>query len=171
MQLDLLNVPAKKASGSVSSEGSTPVMTAGHSQSHEAVAQVDAPLVPREKAPDAFKTITEVAEQLDVQQYVLRFWESKFSQVKPVKMRGGRRYYRPEDVDILVTIKNLLYKQGYTIKGAKKALSVGVEKASKLKAKTQPKMTDDLSDRQMNQLAVIRQELMGLRDVLKPFVF
>ncbi len=76
-----------------------------------------------DKAPGAFKTISETATLLNVPQHVLRFWESRFSQIKPLKLRGGRRYYRPEDIDILTTIKNLLYKQGYTIEGAKKAFS------------------------------------------------
>jgi DNA-binding transcriptional MerR regulator len=72
------------------------------------------------KAPGAFRTISEVADVLDVPQHVLRFWESKFSQVKPMKRGGGRRYYRPEDVDILRGIRHLLYTDGYTIKGVQK---------------------------------------------------
>lgn len=72
------------------------------------------------KSPNALKTISEAADLLDVPQHVLRFWETKFSQIKPLKRSGGRRYYRPEDIDTLLKIKNLLYKQGYTIKGAKK---------------------------------------------------
>ena len=76
---------------------------------------------PDEKAPSAFRTISETASFLGVPQHVLRFWESRFSQIRPLKLRGGRRYYRPEDIEILTTIKTLLYKQGYTIKGAKKA--------------------------------------------------
>ncbi len=75
------------------------------------------------KAHDAFKTISETADMLDLPAHVLRFWESKFGQLKPLKLRGGRRYYRPQDIDTLVTIKQLLYKQGYTIKGARKALA------------------------------------------------
>lgn len=70
-----------------------------------------------------FKTISEVAEQLDLPQHVLRFWETQFSQVKPVKRKGGRRFYASKDVEILEKIKNLLYVKGYTIKGAKKALN------------------------------------------------
>lgn len=76
-----------------------------------------------EKSPEAFKTISEAAEELGVEQHVLRFWETKFTQIKPLKRRGGRRYYRPEDMEILHRIQHLLYKQGFTIKGAKKALS------------------------------------------------
>lgn len=74
------------------------------------------------KAPDAFRTISEVSEALDTPAHVLRFWESKFSQVKPVKRAGGRRYYRPDDVELLSGIKSLLHEQGMTIKGAQKLL-------------------------------------------------
>lgn len=75
-----------------------------------------------QKAQGAFRTISEVAEHLDVQQHVLRFWETKFSQVKPLTRGGGRRYYRPEDVEVLEKIHTILYKEGYTIKGAQKLL-------------------------------------------------
>ena len=71
-----------------------------------------------DKAPDAFRTISEVADELDIPQHVLRFWESRFPQIKPMKRAGGRRYYRPEDVDLLRGIKHLLYAEGYTIRGA-----------------------------------------------------
>src|SRR5206468_1590018 len=70
-----------------------------------------------EKSAQAFRTISEVASELDVPQHVLRFWESKFSQVRPLKRGGGRRYYRPEDIDLLRRIRTLLYEDGYTIKG------------------------------------------------------
>ncbi len=75
-----------------------------------------------DKSPDAFRTISEVADDLDVPQHVLRFWESKFHQIKPLKRGGGRRYYRPSDVDLLRGIKQLLYGDGYTIKGVQKIL-------------------------------------------------
>lgn len=74
------------------------------------------------KAPGAFRTISEVADELGVQQHVLRFWETKFTQVKPLKRGGGRRYYRPEDVALLKRIHTLLYSEGYTIKGVQKLL-------------------------------------------------
>lgn len=74
------------------------------------------------KSSAAFRTISEVADDLDVAQHVLRFWESKFAQVRPLKRGGGRRYYRPEDVDLLRQIRSLLYDEGYTIKGAQKLL-------------------------------------------------
>lgn len=75
-----------------------------------------------DKAPEAFRTISEVAEQLDVPQHVLRFWETRFSQIRPMKRGGGRRYYRPADVDLLKGIRTLLYGEGYTIRGAQKIL-------------------------------------------------
>lgn len=75
-----------------------------------------------DKSPDAFRTISEVAEALDLPQHVLRFWETRFTQIKPLKRGGGRRYYRPADVDLLKGIKQLLYGQGYTIKGAQRLL-------------------------------------------------
>ncbi len=81
-----------------------------------------AQLAVRTKSPEAFRTISEVASDLDVPQHVLRFWESRFAQVRPVKRAGGRRYYRPEDVDLLRGIRALLYSEGYTIKGVQKVL-------------------------------------------------
>ena len=74
------------------------------------------------KSPDAFRTISEVATELDVPQHVLRFWETKFSQIKPLKRAGGRRYYRPADVDLIRGIQALLYGEGYTIKGVQRIL-------------------------------------------------
>jgi DNA-binding transcriptional MerR regulator len=78
-----------------------------------------------EKSAQAFRTISEVASELDVPQHVLRFWESKFSQVRPLKRGGGRRYYRPEDIDLLRRIRSLLYDDGYTIKGVQRLLKEG----------------------------------------------
>ena len=78
-----------------------------------------------EKSAQAFRTISEVASELDVPQHVLRFWESKFSQVRPLKRGGGRRYYRPEDIDLLRRIRTLLYDDGYTIKGVQRLLKEG----------------------------------------------
>src|ERR687893_357640 len=75
-----------------------------------------------DKSPDAFRTISEVAEDLDVPQHVLRFWETRFAQIKPLKRGGGRRYYRPDDVDLLKGIRHLLYGEGYTIKGVQRIL-------------------------------------------------
>jgi DNA-binding transcriptional MerR regulator len=75
-----------------------------------------------DKAPDAFRTISEVAEQLDVPQHVLRFWESRFREIRPMKRGGGRRYYRPDDLDLLRGIRHLLYGEGYTIRGVQRLL-------------------------------------------------
>jgi len=80
------------------------------------------------KSEAAFRTISEVADDLEVPQHVLRFWESKFPQVKPLKRGGGRRYYRPEDVALLRRIRDLLYSEGYTIKGVQKLLREGGHK-------------------------------------------
>jgi DNA-binding transcriptional MerR regulator len=74
------------------------------------------------KSAEAFRTIGEVAARLDIPQHVLRFWESKFPQIKPLKRGGGRRYYRPEDVELLERIRELLYVDGYTVKGVQKLL-------------------------------------------------
>jgi DNA-binding transcriptional MerR regulator len=75
-----------------------------------------------DKSPDAFRTISEVAEDLDLPQHVLRFWETRFGQIRPLKRGGGRRYYRPDDVDLLRGIRALLYGQGYTIRGVQRIL-------------------------------------------------
>ena len=75
-----------------------------------------------DKAPDAFRTISEVADDLDIPQHVLRFWETRFAQIKPMKRSGGRRYYRPDDVDLLRGIRRLLYGEGYTIRGVQRIL-------------------------------------------------
>jgi DNA-binding transcriptional MerR regulator len=75
-----------------------------------------------DKSPDAFRTISEVGEDLDLPQHVLRFWETRFTQIKPLKRGGGRRYYRPADVELLKGIRHLLYDQGYTIKGVQRLL-------------------------------------------------
>src|SRR5882757_4877591 len=82
------------------------------------------------KAPNAFRTISEVADGLHIPQHVLRFWETKFPQVKPLKRGGGRRYYRPDDIALLRRISDLLYIQGYTIKGVQRLLREGGGKLS-----------------------------------------
>ena len=92
------------------------------------------------KSPEAFRTISEVAAELDVPPHVLRFWESKFSQIKPLKRGGRRRYYRPEDVDLLRRIRGLLYGDGYTIKGVQKVLR---ERGAKSLAVTPPAARGD----------------------------
>ena len=75
-----------------------------------------------DKSPDAFRTISEAAEELDLPQHVLRFWETRFATIKPLKRGGGRRYYRPDDVLLLRGIRHLLYDQGFTIKGVQRIL-------------------------------------------------
>jgi DNA-binding transcriptional MerR regulator len=76
-----------------------------------------------DKSADAFRTISEAAEELSVPQHVLRFWETRFSQIKPLKRAGGRRYYRPRDIELLRLIKRLLYGEGYTIKGVQRVFN------------------------------------------------
>ncbi len=85
----------------------------------------DAPRLRAKKAPTAFRTISEVADELHIPQHVLRFWETKFPQIKPLKRGGGRRYYRPDDIQLLRRISDLLYIQGYTIKGVQRLLRDG----------------------------------------------
>ncbi|WGF90543.1 MerR family transcriptional regulator [Marinivivus vitaminiproducens] len=131
------------------------------------------------KSAGAFRTISEVAGDLDVAQHVLRFWESKFPQVRPLKRGGGRRYYRPEDVDILRQIRSLLYDQGYTIKGAQQCLKTtrrrGGQPASPLppappaleltSAKPQP--MPELPDLVRHRLTRLRDELEAARSQLR----
>ena len=114
------------------------------------------------KSAAAFRTISEVAGGLDIPQHVLRFWESKFSQIKPLKRGGGRRYYRPDDIALLQRIKSLLYDDGYTIKGVQKLLREGGLKASDADAQTAP------ADGSNGELKAILDELVAVRDMLKP---
>ena len=123
-----------------------------------------------QKKAGAFRTIREVADHLEVEQHVLRFWETKFNQIKPMKRGGGRRYYRPEDIVVLERIHQLLYKEGYTIKGAQKVLKGAtrnqIAEASNSNDKEQPKtnLVKGLTDKQLN---VIKQTLDNLRDMRK----
>ena len=101
-----------------------------------------------EKSPDAFRTISEAADELDLPQHVLRFWETRFSTIKPLKRGGGRRYYRPEDVLLLKGIRHLLYDQGFTIKGVQKILKdqgvryvAGIGEGRPLEALPEPEAT------------------------------
>ena len=139
------------------------------------------------KSASAFRTISEVANSLGVQQHVLRFWETKFSQVKPLKRGGGRRYYRPEDVDLLEAIHHLLYVEGYTIKGVQKLLrDVGkkkiiknfsgsaLKKREEAQQETHPKTeavesrgTGTLNPQQRNALESVLRELKELRGMIK----
>jgi DNA-binding transcriptional MerR regulator len=134
-----------------------------------------APTAPAEerpaKASSAFRTISEVAEELDVAQHVLRFWESKFPAVRPLKRGGGRRYYRPEDVELLRLIRKLLYEEGYTIKGAQKVLRA--QRAGSRAARTaEPAdpagaVGPQLGGGARHRLAAIRAELEELRTRLR----
>jgi len=129
-----------------------------------------------DKAPEAFRTISEVAEQLDVPQHVLRFWETRFSQIRPMKRGGGRRYYRPADVDLLKGIRTLLYGEGYTIRGAQKILKdngiahvigigrgevvvVPVEEPAKPGRKSVAKPTTSEAARETIAMSAVRQEV------------
>ena len=106
-----------------------------------------------EKSVGAYKTISEVSKKIDVPSHVLRFWETKFSQVKPIKRSGGRRYYRSEDIDVLNRIRTLLYQEGYTIKGAKKVLKSDL-KSNLDKSKTSLTSLVNLS---VSEFAILRK--------------
>ena len=124
------------------------------------------------KSPDAFRTISEVAAELDVPQHVLRFWESKFTQVRPLKRGGGRRYYRPEDVELLRRIRTLLYAEGYTIKGVQRVLRENSRK-SVIEAERAPAATaaeDEtrgLHRDQRKQIQSVMSDLIALQRLLK----
>ena len=119
------------------------------------------------KSPDAFRTIGEVSEELAVPQHVLRFWETKFPQVRPLKRSGGRRYYRPEDVALLRHIRHLLHAEGYTVRGVQKLLR---ERASRPAAPTTPDLFETQSPLDPEDRAKatrILDELCTLRDMLR----
>jgi DNA-binding transcriptional MerR regulator len=128
------------------------------------------------KSAAAFRTISEVAGDLEVAQHVLRFWESKFPQVRPLKRGGGRRYYRPEDVDLLRQIRSLLYEEGYTIKGAQKLLrsqrrpgggdEIPEERPAAGAAAAAPP-APALTPEARGRLRRLREELVALRDALR----
>ena len=115
------------------------------------------------KSAAAFRTISEVAEDLDVPQHVLRFWETKFSQVRPLKRGGGRRYYRPEDVELLRHIRDLLYTEGYTIKGVQRLLRESGGRAVVEEAVE----GQGLTGAQRRELKALRDELVALRNLLE----
>ena len=128
------------------------------------------------KSATAFRTISEVAGELDVAQHVLRFWESKFPQVRPLKRGGGRRYYRPEDVDKLRQIRSQRYEEGYTIKGAQKLLKgqrrplgqdgeAGAEAPADSEALARPRL--ELLPEVRERLVELREELVALREALR----
>lgn len=107
------------------------------------------------KSPSAFRTISEVADELHIPQHVLRFWESKFTQVKPLKRGGGRRYYRPDDIGLLRRISDLLYIQGYTIKGVQRLLREG---GGRLSDNIPPPTPDEKAEAEAERAAVDEPE-------------
>ena len=129
-----------------------------------------------EKSTSAFRTISEVSGELDVPQHVLRFWESKFSQVRPLKRGGGRRYYRPEDIALLRRIRDLLYTEGYTIRGVQRLLREGGTKAAEPRSeqpasrtsRTMPasEQRSRISANDRRALESVLRELKELRDLL-----
>ncbi len=122
------------------------------------------------KAPTAFRTISEVAEDLNIPQHVLRFWETKFPQLKPLKRGGGRRYYRPEDIALLRRIGDLLYTQGYTIKGVQRLLRDGGQDAPEVveAAEAEPVVADaPAADPTQNVLRQVLGELESLAGELR----
>ena len=118
----------------------------------------------RKKSAAAFRTISEVAGVLDIPQHVLRFWESKFSQIKPLKRGGGRRYYRPDDIALLQRIKALLYDDGYTIKGVQKLLREGALKDAGEHAASR---TNAPKGDRTSELKAILDDLLEVREMLK----
>ncbi len=122
------------------------------------------------KKSGAFRTISEVADHLNVEQHVLRFWETKFSQIKPMKRGGGRRYYRPEDVAVLEKIHELLYQQKYTIKGAQNVLKGNTRNqiAETANTNTKPSIVKSagLSDKQVEILKATLNNLKSIRQTL-----
>ena len=121
------------------------------------------------KSAAAFRTISEVAGELDVPQHVLRFWESKFSQIKPLKRGGGRRYYRPGDIALLRRIRSLLYDDGYTIKGVQRLLREGNVDANDgaPRAARQAPSEKPLEPAARADLNAVIDELIAVRDLLK----
>jgi len=115
------------------------------------------------KAPGAFRTISEVASELEVPQHVLRFWEGKFSQVRPLKRGGGRRYYRPEDIELLRRIRRLLYSEGYTIRGVQKVLR---QRPKRDDGKGDSDGSADLDAGKRQALEGLLDELTSLHDIL-----
>jgi len=120
------------------------------------------------KSAAAFRTISEVAAELDVPSHVLRFWETKFAQVRPLKRGGGRRYYRPEDVTLLRRIRQLLYDDGYTIKGVQKLLREGgLNDAGSAGAQPAAAEATALDPARRRALEEVLAELESLRNTLR----
>ena len=122
-----------------------------------------------DKSSDAFRTISEVSAALDVPSHVLRFWETKFSNLRPLKRSGGRRYYRPDDIAVLTRIRDLLYRDGFTIKGAQRAF-----KSKEALAPTRP-VADAMTGIEASDFAAVqaildsaRKRLVSVKNQLYP---
>ena len=112
------------------------------------------------KSPEAFRTISEVSKDLSLPQHVLRFWETKFVQIRPIKRGGGRRYYRPEDIKLLKGIKSLLYKDGYTIRGVQKVIKeIGTKNILPNEIENKSFTDTDKNNNQMNNDNVTQHQL------------
>ena len=112
------------------------------------------------KSPEAFRTISEVSKDLSLPQHVLRFWETKFIQIKPIKRGGGRRYYRPEDISLLRGIKSLLYNDGYTIRGVQKVIKeVGTKKILQNEVESSSFIDDQMNTNQDNHNDIAHHQL------------
>jgi len=126
------------------------------------------------KSRSAYRTISEVSNEIDVPAHVLRFWETKFLQIKPLKRGGGRRYYRPEDVTLLKTIRQFLYSDGYTIKGVQRLLKDGLIKTTSNQMDTERNLvpaesgieTGSFSMQNKNEIKEIMEELKVLKRLL-----
>lgn len=126
------------------------------------------------KSRSAYRTISEVSNEIDVPAHVLRFWETKFLQIKPLKRGGGRRYYRPEDVTLLKTIRQFLYSDGYTIKGVQRLLKDGLIKTASNQMDTERNLvpvaseikTEGFSINNKNEINAIMEELKVLKRLL-----
>ena len=126
------------------------------------------------KSRSAYRTISEVSNEIDVPAHVLRFWETKFLQIKPLKRGGGRRYYRPEDVTLLKTIRQFLYSDGYTIKGVQRLLKDGLIKTASNQMDTERNLvpaaseieTGSFSMQNKNEIKKIMEELQVLKRLL-----
>lgn len=118
-----------------------------------------------EKSVSAYKTISEVSKLIDVPSHVLRFWETKFTQVKPIKRSGGRRYYRSEDIEVLSSIRELLYNEGYTIKGAQKVLKSHLKNIGS--ADNKPSAVHHLDEKLEDKLRLAGQKSVTIDDSIK----
>ena len=117
------------------------------------------------KAPNAFRTISEVADELHIPQHVLRFWETKFPQIKPLKRGGGRRYYRPDDIGLLRRISDLLYIQGYTIKGVQRLLRDG---GGQLSEDIPPATADERAAAEAERAEAAQAPVLELAETIDP---